>query len=92
MEHKTPWYIKKKALYVFCILTPPIGYLILITNLKKLEHHQKIEYLSIATIMMAIWSLKLLPEALNNFVWAIIISILVGSAIIKFVKNNKQNK
>lgn len=88
MESKTPWYLKKKALYFFCILTPPIGYLILITNLKKFEHNQKIEYLSIATIMMAIWLLKFLPETLNNFVWVIIITLLVGSAIIKVAKNN----
>lgn len=88
MEHKTPWYLKKKPLYFFCILTPPIGYLILITNLNKFEHKQKIEYLFIATVMMAVWLLKFLPEALNNFVWIIIITLLVGSAIIKVVKNN----
>ena len=91
MELKTPWYLKKKALYFFCIVTPPIGYLILIMNLKKFEHTQKIEYLSIATIMMAIWLLKFLPEKLNNYVWAIIITVLVGSAIIKFLKNKKHS-
>lgn len=86
MELKTPWYLKKKTLYFFCIVTPPIGYLVLIMNLKKFEHTQKIEYLSIATIMMAIWLLKFLPEKSNNYVWAIIITLLVGSAIIKLLK------
>ena len=91
MELKTPWYLKKKPLYFFCIVTPPIGYLVLIMNSKKFEHTQRIEYLSIATIMMAIWLLKFLPEKLNNYVWAIIITLLVGSAIIKLLKNKKHN-
>lgn len=91
MELKRPWYLKKKTLYFFCIVTPPIGYLVLIMNSKKFEHTQKIEYLSIATIMMAIWLLKFLPEKLNNYVWAIIITLLVGSAIIKLLKNKKHN-
>lgn len=91
MELKTPWYLKKKTLYFFCIVTPPIGYLVLVMNLKKFEYTQKIEYLSIATIMMAIWLLKFLPEKLNNYVWAIIITLLVGSAIIKLLKNKKHN-
>ncbi len=91
MELKTPWYLKKKTLYFFCIVAPPIGYFILIMNLKKFEHTQKIEYLSIATIMMAIWLLKFLPETFNNYVWAIIIALLVGSAIIKLLKNTKHN-
>ncbi|MGN7477981.1 hypothetical protein ACTHOQ_08990 [Solibacillus silvestris] len=89
MELKTPWYLKKKTLYFFCIVTPPIGYVVLIMNLKKFEHTQKLEYLFIATIMMAIWLLKFLPEKLNNYVWAIIITLLVGSAIIKILKNRK---
>ncbi|MEH7239475.1 hypothetical protein [Bacillus sp. JJ1562] len=91
MELKTTWYLKKKTLYFFCIVTPPIGYLVLIMNLKKFEHTQKIEYLSIATIMMAIWLLKFLPERLNNYVWIIIITLLVGSAIIKLLKNKNHN-
>lgn len=62
MDLKTPWYLKKKTLYFFCIVTPPIGYLVLIMNLKKFEHTQKIECLSIATIMMAIWLLNFYPK------------------------------
>ncbi|MEK4384580.1 hypothetical protein MKZ25_02050 [Solibacillus sp. FSL W7-1464] len=89
METTTPWYLKKKTLYFFCILTPPIGYLVLLMNLKKFEQTQKIEYLSIATIMMGIWLLKFLPEKLNTYVWAIIITFLVGSAIIKFSRRSK---
>lgn len=58
-------------------------------NLKKFEQTQKVEYLSIATIMMAIWMLKFLPEKLNTYVWATIITFLVGNAIIKFLKGSK---
>ena len=62
METTTPWYLKKKTLYFFCIVTPPIGYLVLLTNLKKFEQTQKIECLSIATIMMAIFVVEILTR------------------------------
>ncbi|WP_299512052.1 hypothetical protein [uncultured Rummeliibacillus sp.] len=87
MELKTPWYLKEKTLYFFCFVSPPIGYLVLFLNLKKFKHTQKIEYLTVATVMMSIWLLKFLPEKLNNYIWAIIITLLVGNAIIKFLKN-----
>lgn len=86
MELKTPWYLKKRTLYFFCNFTPPIGFVVLIMNIKKFENTQKFEYLSFATIMMAIWLLKFLPEKLNNYVWAILITLLVGSAIFKVLK------
>ena len=89
MERTTPWYLKNKTLYFFCIVTPPIGYLVLLMNLKKFEQTQKFEYLSIATIMLAVWMLKFLPEKLNTYVWATIITFLIGSVIIKFLKGSK---
>ena len=89
MEQKTPWYLKKNVIYFFCIVTPPIGYFILVVNLNKFEQQEKTTYLTIATIMMAIWLLKFLPEQVNNLAWTVILTLLIGSTIIKLVKNRK---
>ncbi|MER1985827.1 MAG: hypothetical protein ABS948_08050 [Solibacillus sp.] len=86
MKQITPWYLKKKAVYLFCIVTPPIGYVILLLNLKTFEQSQKMEYLSIATIMMAIWLLKFLPADVNYYVWLIIITLCVGGLLLKLLK------
>lgn len=88
MQDKLPWYLKKGTLFFFCIVTPPIGYLILISNLKKFEHEEKINYLTLSTIMMAIWVLKFLPDKLSFYVWSFILAIIIGNAILKFKKNN----
>lgn len=89
MNQKLPWYLKKTSVYIFCILMPPIGYLILLINLNKFEYKERIEYLSIATIMTAIWLLKFLPETLNNIVWILIITFLIGSTIIGYFQKKK---
>ncbi len=80
--------LKKRDFIFFCIVTPPIGYLILISNLKKFEYEEKINYLTLSTIMMAIWVLKFLPDKLSFYVWSFILAIIIGNAILKFKKNN----
>lgn len=82
----TPWYLKKTALYFFIIVTPPVGYTILLLNLKKFEHNQKMEYLTIGTMIMSLWLLKFLPEKLNHFVWAVILTAIVGRFLLKLLK------
>lgn len=88
MSKKQPWYLRKGFLYFFCFITPPIGYIILVTNLKKFENEEKKHYLTIATIMTAIWVLKFLPKTLNLYVWCFILAIIIGNAILKFFKKN----
>ena len=91
MQNKLPWYLNKKIVYFFCIVTPPIGYIILLSNLNKFEHSKKIEYLTIATIMMSIWILKFLPKELNNLVWILIITLIIASFLIKLIKLRFKN-
>ena len=92
VNQKQPWYLKKEFLYLFCFITPPIGYIILITNLKKFKYDDKIKYLSIATIMVAIWVLKFLPKNINLYVWCFIIAILIGNPILNFLQKKKKIK
>lgn len=67
------WYLKSKIIYVLCFITPPIGYLYVFLLRKKMTEDAKKTYLTVATIMMALWSLKLLPP----YVLAIVIVVVV---------------
>ncbi|MGW6299224.1 hypothetical protein [Peribacillus butanolivorans] len=89
MENKKPWYLRKKFLYFICIVTPPIGYIVLVTNLKKFKQEEKINYLTISTIMTAIWVLKFLPKNIELYVWCLILAIIIGNFILKHFKRKK---
>ncbi|HDR3491273.1 hypothetical protein [Bacillus wiedmannii] len=77
------WYLKSKVIYVLCFITPPIGYLYVFLLRKKMTEDAKQTYLTIATIMMALWSMKFLP----SYVLAIVIVVVVCLVfIVKYVK------
>ncbi|MED2184101.1 hypothetical protein [Bacillus wiedmannii] len=67
------WYLKSKIIYILCFITPPIGYLYVFCLRKKMTEDAKQSYLTVATIMMALWSLKFLPP----YVLAIVIVVVV---------------
>ena len=67
------WYLKSKIIYVLCFITPPIGYLYVFCLRKKMTEDARQSYLTVATIMMALWSLKFLPP----YVLAIAIVVVV---------------
>ncbi|AFQ10315.1 TPA: hypothetical protein ACG05V_004319 [Bacillus pacificus] len=67
------WYLKSKIIYVLCFITPPIGYLYVFCLRKKMTEDARQSYLTVATIMMALWSLKFLPP----YVLAIVIVVVV---------------
>ena len=90
MKKKHPWYLRKGALYSFCIVIPPIGYLIVITNLKRFEYEEKMDYLLIATIMASFWVLKFLPDPVADYFWAAVLAIIIGSTILKFWDRRKE--
>ncbi|MEB6551160.1 hypothetical protein MXL46_19120 [Heyndrickxia sporothermodurans] len=90
MSKKQPWYLKKGSLYFFCIVAPPIGYIILISNLKKFEYNERIQYLILATIMASIWILKFLPKNISLYFWCLVLAIIIGSSIIKFIDKKKK--
>ncbi|MEV5109926.1 hypothetical protein MN033_21320 [Bacillus nitratireducens] len=77
------WYLKSKIIYVLCFITPPIGYLYVFCLRKKMTEDAKQTYLTVATIMMALWSLKFLPP----YVLAVTVVVVVCLVLIlKFVK------
>nr|EEK65477.1 hypothetical protein bcere0006_44180 [Bacillus wiedmannii] len=77
------WYLKSNIIYVLCFITPPIGYLYVFLLRKKMTEDAKQTYLTVATIMMALWSLKFLPP----YVLAIVIVVVVCFVfIVKYVK------
>ncbi|MGE6539580.1 hypothetical protein [Bacillus luti] len=77
------WYLKSKIIYVLCFITPPIGYLYVFCLRKKMTEDARQSYLTVATIMMALWSLKFLP----SYVLAIVIVVVVCFVfIVKYVK------
>lgn len=77
------WYLKSKIMYVLCFITPPIGYLYVFCLRKKMTEDARQSYLTVATIMMALWSLKFLPP----YVLAIVIVVVVCFVfIVKYVK------
>ncbi len=83
MDKKQPWYLKKGLLYFFCFITPPIGYIILVANLKKFDYEDRGNYLTIATLMMSIWVLKFLPDKLNMYIWCFILAVVIVNAALK---------
>ncbi|WP_410985817.1 hypothetical protein [Bacillus paranthracis] len=77
------WYLKSKIIHVLCFITPPIGYLYVFCLRKKMTEDARQSYLTVATIMMALWSLKFLPP----YVLAIVIVVVVCFVfIVKYVK------
>ncbi|MBJ8111000.1 hypothetical protein JDS99_15440 [Bacillus cereus group sp. N6] len=77
------WYLKSKIIYILCFITPPIGYLYVFLLRKKMTEDARQSYLMVATIMMALWSLKFLPP----YVLAVAV-VVVGCFvfIVKYVK------
>ncbi|EEK76745.1 hypothetical protein COE58_22060 [Bacillus cereus] len=77
------WYLKSKIIYVLCFITPPIGYLYVFGLRKKMTEDARQSYLTVATIMMALWSLKFLPPYVLA-ITVVIVTCLVF--IVKYVK------
>ncbi|MCU4860643.1 hypothetical protein OB981_11185 [Bacillus cereus] len=77
------WYLKSKIIYVLCFITPPIGYLYVFLLRKKMTADARQTYLTIATIMMALWSLKFLPPYVLA-ITVVVVACLVF--IVKFIK------
>ncbi|WP_237981707.1 hypothetical protein [Bacillus thuringiensis] len=77
------WYLKSKIIYVLCFITPPIGYLYVLLLRKKMTEDARQSYLTVATIMMVLWSLKFLPP----YVLAVAVVVVVCLVfIVKYVK------
>ncbi len=60
--NKQPWHRSEKFLLLLCFFAPPIGYIAVVVNKKKLSREQWLSNLTVATIFMSIWMLKFLPH------------------------------
>jgi len=65
---KQPWYRSEKFLFFLCVIAPPIGYIVVIANKKKLTYEQWISSLVVATVVTSIWVLKFLPRPYFNVI------------------------
>ncbi|MGN5649372.1 hypothetical protein [Bacillus sp. Brlt_9] len=74
------WYLKSKIIYVLCFITPPIGYLYVFCLRKTMTEDARQSYLTVATIMMALWSLKFLPP------YVLAITVVVIACLVFLVK------
>ncbi len=69
-------------------ITPPIGYLYVFLLCKKMTEDAKQTYLTVATIMMALWPLKFLPPYVLAITVVVVVVVVVACLvfIVKFVK------
>ena len=90
-DENLPWYLKKKSVsvYFFCIVLPPIGYLIVLSNLKKLDYKPKINYLTVATVVLTVWLLKFLPDSARLYLVSFILGIIIGNMLLKLIDKQK---
>ncbi|SCM09207.1 Protein of unknown function [Bacillus wiedmannii] len=75
--------MKSKIIYVLCFITPPIGYLYVFLLRKKMTEDARQSYLMVATIMMALWSLKFLPPYVLEVAVVVVVCFVF---IVKYVK------
>jgi len=83
-NEELPWYLRKDWSVFLAFIAPPIAYLIIIFNLKKMDHETKMDRLTFATLMTSMWSLKFLPH--NIFTLIILIFCVAGTAFLMFYK------
>ena len=76
-KEELAWYLKDKALTWIAFLLPPISYLIIFLNFKKLSPNARSNSLFFTNLMMCGWVLKLLPQ--NSFTYLIACALLAFS-------------
>lgn len=75
-EENLPWYLRQNPSIVIAILSPPIAYLVVLFNLKKMDAETKKDRFVFATIMAAIWSLKFVPRNVIGITFVVILYLL----------------
>ncbi|MFC9542612.1 hypothetical protein ACFTQ7_22485 [Lysinibacillus sp. NPDC056959] len=72
-EENLPWYLRQNPSIVFATVSPPIAYLIVLFNLKKMDAKTKKDRFVFVTIMAAIWSLKFLPRNVFGITYIVVL-------------------
>ncbi|CAM4211294.1 hypothetical protein [Bacillus manliponensis] len=76
---KKKWYVSEKFILILCFVTPPIGYVYVLLMRKEMTEKAKLVYVTLATIVMGIWTLKFLPPYLYVLtVFAMICFVFLG--------------
>ncbi|MCO7127994.1 hypothetical protein NIE88_19825 [Sporolactobacillus shoreicorticis] len=88
-KKKSAWYLRPKPLLFFCLITPPIGYLLVVSNLDRFKNEERISYLTLATITASLWVLKFLPKTVGIYVWSAILAAFIAGDAIRYL--NKRN-
>ena len=76
-KEELAWYLRDKALTWIAFLLPPIAYLIIFLNFKKINPNARSTSLFFTNLMMCGWVLKLLPQ--NNFTYILACAFLAFS-------------
>ena len=78
------WYLKRNALTWITFLLPPISYLIIFLNFKKISPNVRSGSLFFTNLMMCVWVLNLLPK--NTFTYLIACAFLAFSIFLIALK------
>lgn len=78
------WYLRDKALTWVAFLLPPIAYLIIFLNYKKLSPNARSTSLFFTSLMMCGWVVKLLPY--NTFTFILICTLVAFSTFLVILK------
>lgn len=83
-EETLAWYLKKGTLTWISFLVPPLAYLIIFTNYKKLSPNLRSNSLFFTNLMMCGWVLKLLPK--NTFTYLLACALFAFSVFLIALK------
>ncbi|MFP7394032.1 hypothetical protein SFC57_10665 [Niallia circulans] len=85
IDRQLPWYLRRGWSIFFGIIFPPLLYIFIYLNLKKLDKETLEDRLIWATLILSVWFLKLLPK--NNVFSIILIFIAFAfSALLIVIK------
>ena len=87
-----PWYIKSNWICFFAAIAPPLAYIIVFLNSKKIVNDTKSNYLFFTTLMMSVWLLKFLPHNIFTFIFTCVLCAFSAlMLIIKFIISNQNS-
>lgn len=78
------WYLRRDALTGFASLVPPLSYLIIILNYKKISPDTRSGALFFTNLMMTFWVIKLLPH--NTFTFILLCFMVAFSIFLTVMK------
>ena len=86
---KRPWYRSDGFFTILCIILPPIGYIVVLANKKRLKHDNWVGLLTVATITMALWLIKFLPGQWGTILFLTAAGIYGYHKLLKKFKKDK---